>query len=85
MGSDGIDNLSLDSIRKTLIGLEDTIIYSLIERAKFPLNSPAYKPSPSPAFHGSFMEFLVKGTEAVQAQVCFSLFLLFPLYFDNSV
>ncbi|XP_057522891.1 chorismate mutase 2-like [Amaranthus tricolor] len=66
--SDGIDNLSLDSIRKTLIGLEDTIIYSLIERAKFPLNSPAYKPSPSPAFHGSFMEFLVKGTEAVQAQ-----------------
>lgn len=71
MGSDGTDNLSLDSIRKTLIGLEDTIIYSLIERSKLPLNSPAYKSSPFPGFHGSLMQLLVKGTEAVQAQVSF--------------
>ncbi|KMT18121.1 hypothetical protein BVRB_2g031500 isoform B [Beta vulgaris subsp. vulgaris] len=66
--NDGTDNLSLDSIRKTLIGLEDTIIYSLIERSKLPLNSPAYKSSPFPGFHGSLMQLLVKGTEAVQAQ-----------------
>ncbi|KAL2939993.1 Chorismate mutase 2 [Bienertia sinuspersici] len=69
MGSDGIDNLSLDTIRKTLIGLEDTIIYSLIQRAKFPLNSPAYDSSSSfPGFHGSFIELFIKGNEAVQSQ-----------------
>ncbi|XP_021735774.1 chorismate mutase 2-like [Chenopodium quinoa] len=68
MCSDGIDNLSLDSIRKTLIGLEDTIIYSLIERANRPLNSPAYDSSHFPGFHGSLTELLVKGTESVQAQ-----------------
>lgn len=72
MGSDGNDSLSLDSIRKTLIGLEDTIVYSLIERSKLPLNSLAYQSSPFPGgFHGSLMEFLVKGTESVQAQVSF--------------
>ncbi|KNA05442.1 hypothetical protein SOVF_190380 [Spinacia oleracea] len=67
--NDGNDSLSLDSIRKTLIGLEDTIVYSLIERSKLPLNSLAYQSSPFPGgFHGSLMEFLVKGTESVQAQ-----------------
>ncbi|KAJ8450444.1 hypothetical protein Cgig2_002129 [Carnegiea gigantea] len=72
MGSNGIDRLSLDSIRQILVDLEDTIIFSLIERAKFPLNSPAYASTnnnPSlPGFYGSLMEFLVKGTEAVHAQ-----------------
>lgn len=66
---EGFDNLSLDSIRKTLIGLEDSIIYSLIQRARLPLNSPAYDSSSFPGFHGSLMELLVKGTESVQAQV----------------
>lgn len=69
MGSDGIDKLSLDSIRQTLIGLEDTIIFSLIGRAKFPLNSPAYEAKhDNPCCNGSLMEFLVRGTEAVQSQ-----------------
>jgi len=73
MGSDGFDKLSLDSIRQTLIGLEDTIIFSLIGRAKFPLNSPAYDPNANKnaSFRGSLMEFLVRGAEAVQSQVKF--------------
>lgn len=70
MGSEGFDKLSLDSIRQTLIALEDTIIFSLIARAKFPLNSPAYDPNANKnaSFPGSLMEFLVKGAEAVQSQ-----------------
>lgn len=66
MGSEGIDKLSLDSIRQTLIGLEDTIIFNLIGRASFPLNSPAY--APNTKNNSSLMELLVKGTEAIQAQ-----------------
>ncbi|KAL9231519.1 hypothetical protein vseg_006741 [Gypsophila vaccaria] len=69
MGSNGDDNLSLDSIRRTLIGLEDTIVFGLIERSKFPLNSLAYV---NGSFHGlnsSFLDHFVKGVESVQAQV----------------
>lgn len=70
MGSEGFEKLSLDSIRQTLIGLEDTIIFSLITRAKFPLNSAAYDPNAhkNASFRGSLMEFLAKGAEAVQSQ-----------------
>jgi hypothetical protein len=34
--------LSLDNIRQSLIRQEDTIIFSLIERAQFAANSPVY-------------------------------------------
>ncbi|KAK9699885.1 hypothetical protein RND81_08G202000 [Saponaria officinalis] len=68
MGSNGDDNLSLDSIRQTLIGLEDTIVFSLIERSKFHLNSPAYHNASFPGFTSSFIDRFVQGVESVQAQ-----------------
>ncbi|KAH9610792.1 hypothetical protein KSS87_019264 [Heliosperma pusillum] len=69
MGSNnGVDKLSLDSIRKTLIELEDTIVFSVIERAKFPLNSRAHKNGTFPGICSSLMEHLVRGTEVVQSQ-----------------
>ncbi|KAL9226806.1 hypothetical protein vseg_002575 [Gypsophila vaccaria] len=67
MGSNEVDNLSLDSIRQTLVGLEDTIVFSLIERSKFALNSPAYENVTFLGFHGSLMDHLIQGSEAVQA------------------
>ncbi|XP_074276526.1 chorismate mutase 2-like [Silene latifolia] len=68
MGSNGVDKLSLDSIRKTLIELEDTIVFSLIERAKFPLNSRAHKNGSFPGICGSLLDHLVRGIEVVQSQ-----------------
>lgn len=77
MGSNGAnddDTLSLNSIRNVLIRLEDTIIFSLIERAKFPINSKAYDVCPAsstaqiPGFHCSFAELFIRETEAVQAR-----------------
>lgn len=35
--------LSLDNIRQSLIRQEDTIIFSLIERAQFATNEPVYQ------------------------------------------
>ena len=45
--SDSLDYstaLSLDNIRQSLIRQEDTIIFSLIERAQFAANEPVYQP-----------------------------------------
>ncbi|XP_039050944.1 chorismate mutase 2-like isoform X1 [Hibiscus syriacus] len=65
------DGLTLQMVRDSLIRQEDTIVFSLIERARFPLNSPAYDPSYGsiPGFSGSLVELFVKQTEAVQAKV----------------
>ena len=44
--SDSLDHstaLSLDNIRQSLIRQEDTIIFSLIERAQFAANEPVYQ------------------------------------------
>lgn len=64
-------SLNLDSIRESLIRQEDTIIYSLIERSKFPINSPVYTPTlasnlPS---SNSLLHFIVHQSEAIQSQV----------------
>ncbi|GKV03157.1 hypothetical protein SLEP1_g15512 [Rubroshorea leprosula] len=61
--------MTLDTVRDSLIRQEDTIIFSLIERAKFPLNSPTYNQSWVPGFSGSLVEFIVKQTENLQAKV----------------
>jgi chorismate mutase len=37
-----VEPLPLSAIRATLIRLEETIIFGLIERAQFAQNSPAY-------------------------------------------
>lgn len=57
---------TIDSVRDSLIRQEDTIIFSLIERAKFPLNSPLYQESFASS---SLIRFIVKKTEALQAEV----------------
>ena len=65
------DGLTLELVRDSLIRQEDTIVFSLIERARFPLNSPTYDPSDAsiPGSWGSLVEFIVKQTETIQATV----------------
>ncbi|KAF5192630.1 Chorismate mutase [Thalictrum thalictroides] len=65
------DELSLESVRESLISQEDTIVFTLIERAKFPFNSPTYDddPSSSCVLSGSLVQFIVKETEILHAKV----------------
>ncbi|KAJ3708050.1 hypothetical protein LUZ61_011755 [Rhynchospora tenuis] len=62
------NKFTLDSVRDALIREEDSIVFSLIERARFPYNAPAYDSS----FLGngfSIAEFYVRGTESLQAKI----------------
>ncbi|KAJ3679178.1 hypothetical protein LUZ60_017189 [Juncus effusus] len=62
------NKLTLGSVREALIKQEDSIIFSLIERAKFPYNSPAY--DSSLLGNGvSIAEFYIRETESLQAKV----------------
>lgn len=74
--SDRSDTLSLNNIRRTLILMEDTIIFSLIERAQFALNDPVYKPGavPIPWYTPdgqqlSLLEYLLRETEQVHGRI----------------
>jgi chorismate mutase len=67
--------LTLDSIRNTLIRLEDSIIFGLLERAQYCYNADTYD---SASFHvdgfgGSLVEFMVRETEKLHAKVEHSL------------
>jgi chorismate mutase len=62
------DPLSLDSIRSILTRLEDTIIFSLIERAQFAHNPKIYQRGAFPelaaqGFGGSWLDWFLKETE----------------------
>jgi chorismate mutase len=64
----GEDPLSLDRIRSVLIRLEDTIIFSLIERAQFAHNPRmyqrgAFKELLDLGFQGSWLEWFLKEIE----------------------
>lgn len=75
---------TLDSVRKALVREEDTIVFGLIERAKFPFNFHTYDQNylQTPGFRGSLVEFVVQNTEFVQAKVNNSrLFCLIYLIF----
>jgi chorismate mutase len=70
--------LSLDTVRDFLTREEDTIVFSLIERAKYPLNRPAYDPlhfgagigaEPGRRHNASFAELFIRESEAVQSKV----------------
>lgn len=67
---------TLSSVREALIRQEDTIIFGLIERAKFPANSPTYDKAYASSFD-SLVEFVVKNTESIQAKVMLCVFLPF--------
>lgn len=67
------DPLSLDSIRSVLTRLEDTIIFSLIERAQFAHNPNiytrgAFKKLRDLGFEGSWLEWFLKETETFHAK-----------------
>jgi chorismate mutase len=67
----GDDEFTLASVRTALVRLEDTIIFSLIERAKFPVNCQLYDHDNSKNCNWgscSLFEFIVKETEAIQAK-----------------
>lgn len=62
------DPLSLDRIRSVLIRLEDTIIFSLIERAQFAHNPRIYQRGAfqelkDVGFSGSWLEWFLEETE----------------------
>jgi hypothetical protein len=62
------DPLSLDRIRSVLVRLEDTIIFSLIERAQFAHNPRIYQRAAFQeltdlGFRGSWLEWFLKETE----------------------
>jgi len=67
------DALSLERIRSTLIRLEDTIIFSLIERAQFAHNPRIYEPKAFPeltqlGFEGSWLDWFLTETEVFHAK-----------------
>ncbi|KAJ0089942.1 hypothetical protein Patl1_12584 [Pistacia atlantica] len=61
--------ITLESVRESLIRQEDTIVFSLIERAKYPRNSPLYDLSYAsiPGFSGSLFQYIVSHSENLQA------------------
>lgn len=69
---DGSDNLTLDHIRHSLIRQEDSIIFSLLERAQYCYNEDTYDPDAfsMDGFHGSLVEYMVRETEKLHAKVC---------------
>ncbi|XP_071731039.1 chorismate mutase 1, chloroplastic-like [Rutidosis leptorrhynchoides] len=62
---------TLDGIRSSLIRQEDSIIFSLLERAQYHYNEDTYDPNAFSldGFQGSLVEFMVRETEKVYAQV----------------
>ncbi|KAF7809072.1 chorismate mutase 3, chloroplastic [Senna tora] len=64
-------NLTLDGIRDSLIRQEDSIIFSLLERAQYCHNADTYDHGAfsMDGFHGSLVEYMVWETEKLHAQV----------------
>ncbi|XP_074294548.1 chorismate mutase 1, chloroplastic-like [Silene latifolia] len=64
-------SLTLDGIRNSLIRQEDSIIFGLLERSQFCYNADTYNPDAFPldGFHGSLIEYILKETEHLHAQV----------------
>ncbi|TQD87373.1 hypothetical protein C1H46_027034 [Malus baccata] len=63
--------LTLDSIRHSLIRQEDSIIFSLLERTQYCYNADTYDHDTfsMEGFRGSLVEFMVRETEKLHAQV----------------
>ncbi|KAJ9110483.1 hypothetical protein QFC19_001609 [Naganishia cerealis] len=72
-GSSADELLSLDKIRSTLIRLEDTIIFALIERSQFAWNRKIYEKGAFEelkvlGFEGSWLEWFLFETESFHAK-----------------
>lgn len=63
--------LTLDGIRDSLIRQEDSIIFSLLERAQYAYNPDTYDPDAfgMDGFHCSLIEFMLHETERLHALV----------------
>lgn len=63
------DQLLLKNIRNALIRLEETIIFSLLERSQFKRNRPAYDPGALGGAFGSesLVEYMLHETEKIHA------------------
>lgn len=63
------DVYTLESVREDLVKQEDTIVFGLIDRARFPMNYHTYDENywKIPGFCGSLVECVVQNTEAIQA------------------
>ncbi|WJZ81326.1 hypothetical protein VitviT2T_001174 [Vitis vinifera] len=68
---DASESYTLDSIRHFLIRQEDSIIFSLLERAQYYYNADTYDHHAfsKDGFHGSLVEFMIKETEKLHAQM----------------
>ena len=68
---DESDSLTLESIRLSLIRQEDSIIFSLLERAQYCYNPDTYDHDVFyvDGFQGSLVEFMLRETERLHAQV----------------
>ncbi|KAG8366933.1 hypothetical protein BUALT_Bualt16G0019500 [Buddleja alternifolia] len=68
---DETQSYTLEGIRNSLIRQEDSIIFSLVERAQFCYNAETYDPDAfaMDSFHGSLVEYMVKETERLHAKV----------------
>ncbi|CAK8536644.1 unnamed protein product [Lathyrus sativus] len=64
-------SLTLESIRHSLIRQEDSIIFSLLERAQYSYNEDTYDKDAlfADGFRGSLVEYMVCETEKLHAQV----------------
>lgn len=70
------ESLTLDNIRQSLIRQEDTIIFSLIERAQFQRNSAVYEAGavPVPGYRPdgeqySLLEYMLRETEQLHGKI----------------
>lgn len=63
--------LDLNNIRESLIRMEDTIVFDLIERAQFYQQSPIYDSSKLevPGFDGCFLDWVILQTEKVHSKI----------------
>ncbi|XWS44352.1 hypothetical protein CRYUN_Cryun15aG0037800 [Craigia yunnanensis] len=68
---DESENLTLEAVRHSLIRQEDSIIFSLLERAQYCYNADTYDPDTfsMEGFHGSLVEYMLRETEKLHAQV----------------
>ncbi|KAK1351418.1 Chorismate mutase [Heracleum sosnowskyi] len=67
---DESESYTLDGIRSSLIRQEDSIIFSLVERAQYCYNSDTYDPNAflKDGCQGSLVEFMLRETEKLHAQ-----------------
>lgn len=79
------EKIDLDKLRGKLRILEDTIIHALFERTHFKRNKKMYIPGgiEIPDFKGSFLDYMLYGTECLHAKAGRYLFPDERAFFDN--